>query len=87
MPGRKSDTGSVGQIVNISIPSQPYLRNTVPWITRLVAKGFTKLMSTFEVNIMSYIPQEYSRWDSDQLEALELLNSDGKMRFSVQIVK
>ena len=42
----------------------------------LVAKGFTELMSTFEGDIISYIPQEYSRWDSDQLEALELLNSD-----------
>lgn len=44
-------------------------------------------MSTFEVDIISYIPWEYSRQDSDQLEALKLFNSDCKMKFSIQIAK
>lgn len=46
---------------------------------RLVTKVSTKLMSTFEVDVISYTLQEYSRQNSDQLEALQLLNADCRM--------
>lgn len=50
-------------------------------------QGSTKLMSTFEVDIISYIPREHSRQSSGQLEALKLLNSDCEIKFSIQIAE
>lgn len=53
----------------------------------LVAEGSTELMCTFQADIISNIPWEYSRQGSDQLEALTLLSSDCKMKFSFQVAK